>query len=84
MSKEHPMITGYQWGRDNRYIGSYEFEKNGDQEAVHMPPKTTLIEPPQTQSGQYAQWDEERKRWLLRDEAPATVAQPVSEVPHGD
>jgi hypothetical protein len=39
-------ITGYQWGDDNRFIGTYVFPNNQDKEDIHLPPNTTLIAPP--------------------------------------
>lgn len=59
-------IMGYQWGDDMRYIGPYEFDNNLDQEAIHMPPKTTLLKPPTgLPVDQEAAWDS--KGWIVRN-----------------
>lgn len=40
-------ILGYQWSPDDgKFIGEYRFPNNKDKEEIHMPPFTTLIEPP--------------------------------------
>jgi len=73
--KKNPTVTGYQWGEGFRYIGPYTFEKNGDQEAIHMPPNTTLIEPPEVPPGKYAVWMEAREQWVLHD-IPMPIPRP--------
>lgn len=63
------MITGYQWGDTGAFIGIYEFPNNLDQNKIHMPPKTTLIEPPSgIASGQEAAWDVATGAWIVRAE----------------
>lgn len=79
------IITGFQWGDGNRFIGPYEFENNKDQEAIHLPPKTTLIEPPAPESGKVILWDVARSRWFLQDlppPAPVYHPSPAVEVSH--
>jgi len=62
-------ITGYQWGDDMSYIGTYQFVRNLDQMAVHMPPRTTLQEPPTgLVRGKEAAFDESQDTWFVRDE----------------
>jgi hypothetical protein len=46
MSDLNPFITGYQWGDHNQFIGEYTFPNNLDQDAIHMPPRTTLVRVP--------------------------------------
>lgn len=46
MSQENKLITGYQWGTDNIFIGEYQFPNNLDAESVYLPPNTTLVAPP--------------------------------------
>lgn len=72
-------ITGYQWGEAMRFIGPYTFPHNGDAENIHMPPNTTLIAPPPTGPGQFAEWDAEGGTWLLRDEPPAPAAPVITD-----
>lgn len=83
-------ITGYQWGDDLRFIGPYTFDNNGDKEEIHLPPRTTLIEPPQNLPvDQEAAWEAGRSRWIVRNvamshlpdrERPAPVVAPAAEV----
>lgn len=56
--------TGYQWGAHMQYIGTYQIFHQEDQ-PIHMPPNTTLIEPPTVDEGQEAIWD--GKNWKLVD-----------------
>lgn len=52
------VITGYQWGDDNKYIGIYNFPNNLDREDIHLPPNTTLISPPkEVPNDSYIYWD---------------------------
>lgn len=40
-------VIGFQYDpKTGRYIGEYEFPNNLDQEAIHVPPHTTLERPP--------------------------------------
>lgn len=75
--KQNDLITGYQYGPTGRYIGSYNFEKNADREAVHMPPNTTLIAPPEAPAGKFAQWEAARERWTLVDVPPPPPPPPM-------
>ena len=60
-------ITGYQWGDDGSYIGPYTFPNNGDQEAVHLPPRTTLTPPPaDIPAGHEAAMDVATGAWVIR------------------
>ena len=56
--------TGYQWGAHMQYIGTYQILHQEDQ-PIHMPPNTTLIEPPTIPEGQEAIWSGES--WALVD-----------------
>ena len=58
------IITGYQYGVGNVFIGPYHFSKNLDQETLHLPPNTTLIEPPAIPDGKLAVWDS--SGWILQ------------------
>jgi len=41
------VIKGYQWSPQNKkFMGEYVFPNNKDKEEIHMPPFTTLINPP--------------------------------------
>jgi hypothetical protein len=63
------MITGYQWGDDGSFIGPYAFPNNLDQEAIHLPPCTTLIAPPtDVPAGMEAAWDAFTEDWVMREE----------------
>lgn len=62
-------ITGYQWGDDMSYIGAYQFERNLDQMAIHLPPRTTLQPPPAGLAiGKEAAYDEDQAAWVVRNE----------------
>lgn len=42
-------VTGYQFNPDTKkYIGAYSFPRNLDGAALHLPPWTTLVSPPDT------------------------------------
>jgi len=72
-------ITGYQYGDKNQYIGEYQFPNNLDQDSIHMPLNTTLIEPP-VEAGKQAFWDGEK--WNLQDiPAPAEIEKPPYVMP---
>ena len=59
-------INGYQWGAYGQFIGEYIFPANKDQYDIHMPPNTTLIEPPRNLPvDKEAAWDGEK--WIIRD-----------------
>lgn len=51
------IITGYQYGEENQFIGEYRFENNLDRDEIYMPPKTTLVAPPEIPEGMRAIWD---------------------------
>lgn len=60
------MVKGYQWGSHGQFIGEYNFPANKDQYAIHMPPNTTLIEPPRNLPvDQEAAWD--GAKWVVRN-----------------
>lgn len=62
-------LTGHQWGADMSYIGIYSFPENMDQEAVHLPPNTTLKAPPTgLPVGKEAAFDIAADDWVVRDE----------------
>ena len=61
------MITGYQWGDSGAFIGAYSFPNNKDKVAVHMPPRTTMIQPPIAPAGKEAAYNEQAGEWYLRD-----------------
>lgn len=67
------IITGYQYGVGNVFIGPYQFPKNLDQETLHLPPNTTLIEPPAIPAGMLAVWDV--SVWILK-----AIPMPVTEL----
>lgn len=61
------MITGYQYGDDFRFTGPYPFPNNKDQEAVRLPPRTTLQAPPEvTAAGQAVFFDQATGTWVIR------------------
>lgn len=63
------MVTGYQYGDDYSYTGTYTFPDNLDQVATHLPPHTTLLAPPMgLPAGQEAAFDPASKAWTVRDE----------------
>jgi hypothetical protein len=73
-------ITGHQWGDDMRYIGAYEFPNNLDKEEIHLPPRTTLLEPPMgLPVDQEAAWFERGQRWIVRGVMMSHM--PTREVP---
>lgn len=60
------MMTGYQYGDDGRFIGPYQFPDNKDKTTVHLPPNTTLSEPPKDiATGQAAFFDAATDSWLV-------------------
>ena len=63
------IITGYQYGDENQFIGQYEFENNLDQEKIHLPPRTTLVAPPEIPQYKRAIWD--GKKWNIEDDLRA-------------
>ena len=68
-------ITGYQWGDGGRYIGPYDFPNNTDKEHIHLPPRTTLKEPPaDVPAGHMIVWDAGHDDWAL-------VAAPAAAIP---
>jgi hypothetical protein len=61
-------ITGYQYGDQFQLIGSYDFPDNEDQEAVHLPPRTTLKKPPQVvPEGSAVFFDVGTDNWVVRE-----------------
>lgn len=63
------MLTGYQWGADMSYIGTYLFPDNLDQAATHLPPNTTLKAPPTgLAAGKEAAFNVLTGAWVVRDE----------------
>lgn len=77
------LITGYQWGHENRYIGPYEFENNMDQDAVHLPRNTTLEAPPsEAPAEHFVVWESARARWEIRANPAPVIIRHASEVPH--
>ena len=59
------IVTGYQYGDDNGFIGEYSFENNRDKDAIHLPPRTTLQAPPRNLPvDQEAAWD--GNTWVIR------------------
>ncbi len=58
------LITGYNYMEDGTFSGVYKFPKNGDKEAVHLPPFTTLTPPPFIPAGKKAVWT--GAAWLLQ------------------
>lgn len=60
-------ITGYQWGDDGSYIGTYQFPDNKDQVAVYLPPNTTLTPPPSViLAGYEAAINSDKVTWGIR------------------
>lgn len=61
------MITGYHYGEDGRFVGSYQFPDNKDKKAVHLPPRTTLQAPPEVVlDGHAAFFDAATDAWVVR------------------
>lgn len=58
------LITGYQYGDQNKLIGEYQFPMNLDSDQIHLPPNTTLKKPPQ-EDGKTAYFIDDN--WVLRD-----------------
>lgn len=54
--QDEEMITGYQWMVNGKYGGEYQFPNNKDQEEIHMPPRTTLIKPPEEVQSKEIYW----------------------------
>lgn len=62
------ILTGYQYGDDNGFIGEYHFENNRDKDDIHLPPRTTLQAPPRPLPvDQEAAWD--GAQWIIRNVA---------------
>lgn len=58
-------VKGYQWGQFGQFIGEYSFPANKDQHDIHLPPNTTLIEPPRNLPVDLeAAWNGET--WIVR------------------
>ncbi len=52
------LILGYQWSPGTgRFMCQYRFPNNKDKDEIHMPPFTTLIEPPETERGFIPYWN---------------------------
>lgn len=63
------MVTGYQYGDDLSFIGTYEFPDNDDQVTTHLPPRTTLLAPPVgLDTGTEAAFNTETGAWEVRPE----------------
>lgn len=63
------MLKGYQWMENKTFGCVYYFPNNKDKEAIHLPPNTTLKEPPSDiPAGQEAFWT--GSDWALRTIAP--------------
>lgn len=60
------IITGYQYGDENQFIGEYKFENNLDKETIHLPPRTVLVAPPEITEGMRAIWN--GKKWSLEED----------------
>ncbi len=71
------IITGYQYGVGNVFIGPYQFPKNQDQETLHLPPNTVLINPPDIPAGKQAVWD--GSAWMLQA-IPVLVPELIAQV----
>ena len=68
-------VTGYQYGDKKQFIGQYIFETHGEFD-VHMPPNTTLVEPPKDiPAGKEAIWMD--TFWVLKDAFTIPVAPEV-------
>lgn len=77
------LITGYQYGDDMSYIGTYTFDGNLDRWALHLPPKTTLKAPPANLPvDQEAVWD--GNDWTIRHVAMSWLISPPPGVVNGD
>jgi hypothetical protein len=77
------MITGYQWGDNQSYIGPYSFANNLDKDEIHLPPKTTLKAPPTgLPVDQEAAWD--GADWIVRNVAPSWAIAPPAGVVNGN
>ena len=63
---EEYYIKGYQWGAYGQFTGEYTFPANKDRYDIHMPPNTTLIEPPRNLPvDQEAAWN--GVGWIVRN-----------------
>ncbi len=73
-------IKGYQWGDDLSYIGEYEFPipPTG---IPHLPPKTTLILPPDVPDGYEAAIDLDSGEWIIRPEDLSWMTNPKNLAP---
>jgi hypothetical protein len=80
MSTDNINITGYQYSpKDGKYIGVYVFPNNMDKEEIHLPPFTTLIEPPLSKPDFELFWI--NNEWVYK---PAVVSNIVTPPPIGD
>lgn len=63
-------LTGYQFGDDGSFIGSYTFPVDPREGApVHMPPRTLLIAPPlDVPAGHEAAINDAGDGWIVREE----------------
>ncbi len=79
MSNELTAI-GYQWGDDLSYIGLYEFPipPNG---MAHVPPRTTLVAPPEVPEGYEAAMDLNSGSWVVRPEDLSWMTVPQNLAP---
>lgn len=66
---QEKIITGYQWGEFNQYIGPYEFPSEKEGNDIKLAPRTTLIAPPSDiPEGKEAAWY--NNNWIIRDIDP--------------
>jgi hypothetical protein len=60
-------ILGYQWSPETgEYLSEYKFPNNKDKDDIHVPPYTTLVEPPPCPAGYVLFWDAGISDWRIK------------------
>jgi hypothetical protein len=60
-------ILGYQWSPETgEYLSGYKFPNNKDKVDIHLPPYTTLIEPPVCPKGYTLFWESDINDWRMK------------------
>ena len=76
---DEKLITGYQYGATNQFIGEYQIHNNQDKDELHMPPNTTLVSPPFVPKGKQAIWNEKKQNWDLKNEPEFVKTKAIQE-----